>query len=90
MRRDDAAPNTIACATPFVNNPTLRSRIVLPMLREAAFHGGERSRGGVKFPTGGNRAKARQPASACSLWEQGQQTRCDSGADGIVRMVENG
>ena len=40
------------------------------------------SQGGVKFPTGGESPRALPET-------EGQQIRCNSGADGIVRMEEN-
>jgi hypothetical protein len=56
----------------------------------------------VKFPTGGKGALALKPASApdegCAPWRKRKagkpkpgvkQIRCDSGADGIVRMKES-
>lgn len=48
--------------------------------------GGLRSQGGVQLPTGGI-ARERLGFGNKSL---GQQIRCNSGADGIVRMKENG
>jgi len=45
------------------------------------------SQGGVRFPTGG---KAATPSPRALRASEGQQIRCDSGADGIVRMKENG
>ena len=46
------------------------------------------SQGGVKFPTGGI---GRNPGARERFrsWPEGQQIRCDAGADGIVRMEEN-
>jgi len=44
------------------------------------------SRGGVKFPTGGME-RLLQARERLNI--QGQQIRCDAGADGIVRMKES-
>ena len=63
----------------------------LDHLRKAAQTGGagqavRYSQGGVQFPTGGT-ARER---FGFPLKPSGQQIRCNSGADGIVRMKENG
>ena len=48
------------------------------------------SQGGVQLPTGGKGGNPK-PASATGFPKKplGQQIRCNSGADGIVRMKEN-
>jgi len=44
----------------------------------------------VKVPTGGDGEQSHKPASACRANRRGQQIRCESEADGTVRMEENG
>ena len=48
-----------------------------------------RLRGGVRFPTGGKTGNGQARERLSNLVWQGQQIRCDSGADGIVRMKED-
>jgi hypothetical protein len=52
-----------------------------------AGHDPVNSQGGVQFPTGG---KARERLAHSFGMHWCQQIRLDSGADGIVRMKENG
>jgi len=40
------------------------------------------SQGGAKFPTGGKSASAESPRALPAIWPEGQQIRCNSGADG--------
>jgi len=40
------------------------------------------SQGGAKFPTGGKSADAESPRALQAARSEGQQTRCNSGADG--------
>src|SRR3954451_20495237 len=51
--------------------------------------GGRCSQGGVKVPTGGKGEQA-QARERLPRKRKGQQIRCESEADGIVRMKENG
>jgi drug/metabolite transporter (DMT)-like permease len=44
----------------------------------------------VQFPTGGKGGDAKPASAFGPLGPEGQQIRCNSGADGIVRMKENG
>ena len=47
----------------------------------------QRSQGGAKFPTGGNGSQSlARERSPWLLPGEVEQTRCDSGADGIVRI----
>src|SRR5690606_4233528 len=48
------------------------------------------SQGGVQFPTGGKGRNAKPASAFRPKGPWGQQIRCNSGADGIVRMKENG
>ena len=48
-----------------------------------------RLRGGVRFPTGGKTGNGQARERLSNFVWQGQQIRCDSGADGIVRMKED-
>ena len=43
---------------------------------------GARSQGGAKFPTGGDGVEIPKPASASGPMPEGQQIRCNPGADG--------
>jgi len=42
----------------------------------------------VRFHTGGDAARADKPASSHTAFVRHGQIRCDSGADGTVRMKE--
>jgi hypothetical protein len=59
----------------------------LPYLARRGMRVPHSSQGGVQFPTGG---KAATPSPRAPHEGGGQQIRCNSGADGIVRMKENG
>jgi len=48
----------------------------------------KRSSGVVQFHTGGDAATADKPASSHTAFVRHGQIRCDSGADGTVRMKE--
>ena len=44
----------------------------------------------MQFPTGGKGSNAKPASAFGPRGPWGQQIRCNSGADGIVRMKENG
>ncbi len=78
-----------ACDGLFTPRSRLATAGPLPYFyrREPMMSSRLRSQGGVQFPTGG---KAATPSPRAPGFCRGQQIRCDSGADGIVRMKENG
>ena len=90
-----ARPNLANHFPPFAINAQyqpcvlLRRPMACPIFPFAGHKSCKRSQGGVRFPTGGNGA-TRSPRALPDFGPEGQQIRLDSGADGIVRMIENG